>query len=223
MVKTIKLYVEGGGDNNSLRTECRKAFTIFLEKAGLKGHMPRIVACGSRNDAYSSYRTAVENGESAVLLVDSEAPVIVPQNSQTYDVHNIRTWEPWWHLANRLGTDGQKADNWNKPKAVSDCDCHLMVEMMEAWFFADIDALIDYYGQKFNSSAFPKNACIEKISKDKMISALNGATCHTSKGVYSKGNHSFEILERIDPSKVMNKSPWAARFIKLLLEKMSGE
>ena len=46
-MKAVKLFVEGGGDSHALRTECRAAFSSFLQKAGFSGHMPRIVASGS--------------------------------------------------------------------------------------------------------------------------------------------------------------------------------
>jgi hypothetical protein len=41
-------------------------------------------------------------------------------------------------------------------------------------------------------------------------------------GEYSKGRHSFEILERINPDAVVKKSPWANRFICLLHKKMDN-
>ena len=47
----LHLYVEGGGDSKVLRTACRRGFSEFLAKAGLQGHMPRIVACGGRSQA----------------------------------------------------------------------------------------------------------------------------------------------------------------------------
>lgn len=43
----MKIYVEGGGDSKELKTRCRRGFSNFFEKAGLKGRMPRVVACGS--------------------------------------------------------------------------------------------------------------------------------------------------------------------------------
>ena len=93
MVKTVKLFVEGGGDGKSLRTECRAAFSSFLRKSGLTGYMPRVVASGSRNSAYSDYCTAIKNGELAVLLVDSETEVIIPTDDDDFDVDNPRTWK----------------------------------------------------------------------------------------------------------------------------------
>lgn len=217
LVRTVKLFVEGGGSSRSLHSECRAAFCSFLEKAGLTGFMPRIVSCGSRNDAYSDYCTAIKNGEEAMLLVDSESAVIIPPGITADD---IKTWKPWHHLKNRKGQDGQIADNWNKPAKVPNTDCHLMVMLMESWFLADVDALKRFYGQSFNENCLPNRSCIESIPKDQVITSLRNATRNTQKGEYTKGDHSFKILEEIDPQKITSSSPWANRFIVFVTEKM---
>lgn len=74
---SITVYVEGGGTSKDLRTRCREAFHNFLASAGLRGRFPRIVACGSRSDAFDRFRTAVSHNasESCLLLVDSEEPI----------------------------------------------------------------------------------------------------------------------------------------------------
>ncbi|HCC37690.1 MAG TPA: hypothetical protein DEQ14_08775 [Treponema sp.] len=216
----VKLFVEGGGDSKSLHTECRKAFSTFLEKAGLKDCMPRIVACGSRNNAFDDYCTAIENGESAVLLVDSEAPVIIDPNMSEEEKTDIKKWKPWYHLKKHKNQAGYPTDNWNAPKNAKDTDCHLMVEVMETWFLADVEAIKKYYANKFTENSLLKRPDIEKVSKKEIISSLCDATKNTEKGSYSKGRHSFDILALIDPEKVKNRSPWAKRFIELLTEKM---
>ena len=91
---SVKLCVEGGGDRKTLTRNLRRGLGKFIEKAGLQGRMPRIVACGSRNDAYDSFRTALDRGERAMLLVDAEEPV--------------STSGPWQHLKAR--------DGWNRPR-----------------------------------------------------------------------------------------------------------
>jgi hypothetical protein len=219
-VKTVKLFVEGGGDRHSLHIMCRKAFNNFLQKSGLTGMLPRIIASGSRKSAYDDYCTAINNGEEAVLLVDSEAAVIIPSDNLIIKIDS-KTWKPWHHLKNRRGNDGVLADNWDKPDGASDEDCHLMVQIMETWFFADVDALKRYYGQGFSENVIPKRQDIENISKDDIFDKLSKATNKTQKGKYNKGAHSFEILEIIDPHKVVNQSPWAKRFVDLLTIKMS--
>jgi hypothetical protein len=193
----VTLYVDGGGDAHALRTACRQGFSKFLEKAGLKGKMPRIVACGSRGNAYDSFRTALENGEPAFLLVDSEAPIAGGEA------------DPWRHLAERIG------DAWEKPAGAEDRHCHLMVQCMESWFLADRDTLRRFFGQGFNERALPaSDGTIEPIAKADVYQSLKEASraCKT-KASYGKGEHSFKLLGLIDPTKVTAASPWAQRFI----------
>jgi hypothetical protein len=209
----VKLYVEGGGDAKSLQIECRRGFREFLEKAGLKGKMPRITACGGRRQAYDDYCLALKSGESAVLLVDSEAPV-APEHQQPEG--QPAQWRPWQHLKARAG------DDWDKPAGAQDADCHLMVQVMESWFLADRDALKAFFGQGFHENALPAaNRPIEGVAKDDVYSALKQATqnCKT-KAEYGKGEHSFKLLARIDPAKAMDASPWARRFVDELKKKM---
>ena len=204
MVATT-LYVEGGGDTKALHYECRKGFRMFLENAGAKGNLPRIVACGSREDAYYSFCDAIKNGEKAVLLVDSETPV----NTQ-HQTGNPETWLPWEHLKQR--------DKWEKPKGAADTDCHLMVHCMESWFLADRDTLKVFFGQGFKPNVLPSESNpLENIAKATVYKTLKTATnkCKT-KTPYDKGTHSFKLLERLDPDKVTRAAPWAKRFVSHL-------
>ena len=207
MKTNVKLYVEGGGDSDSLKSDCRRAFRIFLENAGFKGKSPRIVACGPRQAAYKSYCIAVKRNEEAMLLVDSESPVQIPSG-------DLSEWVPWDHLKAR--------DYWEKPDGANDIDCHLMVQVMETWFLADISALNGYYGNGFSKNVLPK-CPIEEVSKDDVANALKAATKKTKKKSYLKGRDSFEIMTNIDPAIVMSSSPWANRFVRLLHIRMSKQ
>ena len=192
---SVKLYVEGGGDSKALRTACRRGFSRFIEKAGLRGRMPRIVACGGRDDAYDSFKTAhAREGEAAMLLVDAEGPMSEPG--------------PWQHLERR--------DGWRRPDGATDGQCHLMVQVMESWFLADTDTLESFYGRDFRRRALPANPEVEDVSKQDVLDGLTRATRDTTKGHYNKGAHSFEILADLDPEKVRNASPHAARLIQAL-------
>ncbi len=200
MRPTCKLFVEGGGDHNdALKTECRRAFSALLEKAGLKGRMPRIVACGSRRNAFEQFCTAMEDGESlAFLLVDSEGPVSAES--------------PWKYVAGRPG------DEWEQPADASDDQLHLMVQCMEAWFLADRKALVRFFGQGLTENALPAlTASHESISKTELFRKLDMATRSTKlKGTYGKGTHSFKLLARVDPDLIRKASPWAERFFATL-------
>lgn len=196
---TIKIYVEGGGDGNALRTQCRQGFSEFFRKAGLAGRMPAISACGSRNDAYDSFLTAVRNAsrsrELPLLLVDSEGPV-------AKDV--------WNHLSD--------LDKWTKPPDADDNQAYLMIQCMESWFLADSECLGHFFGQNFNATRLPNNRDIESINKSAVLNALKDATRQAGpRGEYRKGRHSFHILGRLDPEKVRKALPSVDRLIKFLL------
>lgn len=199
----VKLYVEGGGNTNLLRTACREGFSAFLAAAGIGGKMPRIVACGSRQEAYDDFCTAIKNSEEAYLLVDSEAAVS-PQHQEGDD---LEKWRPWAHLRAR--------DGWAQPDGATDLQCHLMVFCTESWFLADPGTLEKFFGQGFKKTKLPKLANgVEGFSKEQIYKALEAATaqCKT-KSAYGKGEHSFKILKAISPAEVSDRSPWAKRLI----------
>lgn len=202
---SVKLYVEGGGDSLLLKTACRSGFAEFLKKAGLAGKMPRIVACGSRQNAYEDFCTAVKKGDSALLLVDSETAV------------DANHWDkPWLHLLNRPG------DKWAIPAGATDQQCHLMVECMEAWLLADRATMHKFFGQGFNASALPVvTNSVEAVTKPQLYQALTDATRHCkTKAKYGKGEHSFKLLAAVDANKVSAASPWAKRFIEITKQQM---
>lgn len=213
----MKLFVEGGGDkkgknSKALRTACRHGFTEFLKKSGLHTR-PRISACGSRQNAYDDFCIAIANGEDAMLLVDSEAAV-----SADCQQHKSEKWLPWKHLAEQPG------DQWQKPQGATDDQCHLMVQCMEAWLIADLATLKKFFGQGFREKALPApSRPIEEVPKQQLYDGLKNATknCDT-KSAYGKGEHSFDLLARIDPHKVADQSPWAARFLNSVKQKLNS-
>jgi hypothetical protein len=157
-----------------------------------------IIVCGSRNNAFRSFKNALEDYPDAfnVLLVDSEAAV---------------NKLPWEHLKSR--------DNWNSP-SVDDTHCHLMVQAMEAWFIADIDTLKKFYGKGFRENSIPKNTNVEKIDKDSLEPSLKEATRNTSKGEYQKIQHASKLLELLDVTKVRKAAPKCDRLFTTLAQIM---
>ncbi len=195
---TVTVYVEGGGQSKALKTKCRAGFRKFFEKAKLVGQMPSVVACGGRDSAVKDFRNALrrlKSGEVALLLVDSEGPV---QEGIT----------PWQHLKSR--------DKWDRPDGAQEDQAHLMVQCMETWFLADVSALEEYFGSGFRSSAIPQRNDIENISTSDVLRRLKAASSGSRKREYHKGNHSFDILARIDPECVLQRSPRAKRLIDTL-------
>lgn len=192
---TIRLFVEGGGnDNRLLKRACREGFSKFLARAGFIGRMPRIVACGSRDDAFDSFQTACDEGLPAILLVDAEEA--------------LRSDSPTQHL--------QARDKW-KFSGIDDEQVHLMVQCMENWFLADAAGLSEFYGQGFQTNALPKAPMVETLTKRAVFAGLEQATRNTkTKGSYSKGGHSFAILARLDPNKVRKAAPYVERLFVYL-------
>ena len=158
--------------------------------------MPRIVACGGRNNAYDSFKTGhASKVAKAMLLVDAEEAVTASGT--------------WQHLKSR--------DGWDRPRGATDDQCHLMVQVMESWFLADPNALQAYFGQGFRRQALPANPNVEQVLKQDVLSGLERASDGTGKGRYRKGADSFGILMWLDPAKVRKGSCYADRFVKSLL------
>ena len=203
----ITIYVEGGGekkDAKHLKTACRRGFQKFFEKAGLAGQMPKVVACGSREQTFRSFQIAVNSAEDDILpllLVDSEDPVTTTQGA-------------WAHLAKR--------DSWRQPQGTTGEQAHLMVQCMESWVLADPQRLVGYFGTGFQSNALSKRADIENIPKSDVFSQLASATRNSQKQAYNKGQHSFTLLAEIDPRKVIACSSFAKRLINILSAQSDG-
>jgi hypothetical protein len=189
------VYVEGGGNHNpALAAKCREAFKKLLERQGLGGRLPRVIACGTRRFAYDDFCRALGEGQRCLLLVDSEA--------------KVEAQDPWVHVAQRQG------DQWERPEGAEALDLHFMAQCMEAWFLADPESLQAYFGRELRASALPRHAQVEQVDKGEVYQALRRATQETSKGAYDKGRHSLELLGRLEPSRVAARSAWARRFFE---------
>lgn len=202
-VVAIRVYVEGGGNSDRTTRECRYGFSEFLRKVMPPMTMPRIVACGGRQQAFDRFCTAIQQYPDTfcVLLVDSEGPVLPEEAPRTHLTRN---------------------DKWALPDDAADENLHLMVQLMEAWFLADKPALQRFYGQDFNVGALPARTDIENIPKADVLRGLEQATRRSqTKEVYRK-NHGFRILADINPDLVAQASPdYAGRFFRILVEKAS--
>lgn len=158
------------------------------------GRAVRVVACGPRNDAFRAFRSKLAGkNEVPILLVDSEEQVTVTSK--------------WGHLKAR--------DGWDKPEAAQEQDVFLMAQSVETWFVADTDGLADFYGRGFRTDKLPRNPTLESLAKQNVVRDLREATKDTKKGRYEK-NHAFEILARIDATKVRDRCPHANQlFLRL--------
>ncbi len=197
---TLTIYVEGG--NRSSRAAlitCQAAFKKLFERAGLPPRSFSVEACASRRQAYEDFCYALASGENALLLVDSEDLVAADQQTG-------RPLAAWQHLAART------TDTLAQPAQATATQAHLMVPTMEGWLLADKERLAAYYRGPYNRDAFNEKALpgqrdVEQLSKADINRALENATRpNKTKGLYHKGNHSFEILEMLSPQVIAQHS-----------------
>jgi len=192
---SVYLYVEGGGDSREEHIRCREGFRKLLEKAGLSGRMPRIVAGGGRGATFDKFKTALQDPDKiAILLVDSEEPV---------------TQTPWAHLQAQAG--------WERPAAAGDDQAQLMVTCMETWVMADRAALREFFGTNLNEGALLPLNDLEQRPRDQVQEALAQATraCGRDRQ-YQKGKRSFRVLAGLNPTILRQHLPNFRRLVETL-------
>lgn len=184
---TVKVFVEGGGDDNETRTNCRQGFSEFFRKLLPGLPMPRVVSCGPREQAWSDFQAALREPQvTPVLLVDAEAPV-----------HKTSWWD---HLKDR--------DQWQKPEDAHEEQALLMIQCMESWILADLELLRSFYGSGFNEKAIPTTADLADVDKARLSTALKNATRNTkTKGEYHKTKHGLILVGKLDPAVLERRAP----------------
>jgi hypothetical protein len=199
-----RIFIEGGGESKELRTRCRMGFRRLLEKCGLEGNMPRLVACGGRDEVFEDFTRAHAHAgseEFVAMLVDSEAPV---KNKD----------KPWEHLKRR--------DGWERPEGATDGQVLLMITCMETWIAADGRTLRKFFGQCLRENALPATPEMESRPPDAVQKALIQATRDCGKRRYAKGAKSFEIVGKLDPKTLRRDLPGFRRVEAILREKLRG-
>lgn len=156
--------------------------------------MPRIVACGSRTNAFDSFTTALSLKESfPILLVDSE---------------ESPTATPWQHLYQR--------DRWRRPSGARNDQAQLMVACMETWIMAAPTSLDAFFGSTFHPShLFPPTDLETRACHDVQV-RLEQATRDCGRGKsYVKGKKSFQVLAALNPEELRDL-PSFRRFVDTL-------
>jgi hypothetical protein len=203
-VTEIRIYVEGGGQDNPSRRQIRAGFNEFLGPLRDLARARRIewsvIPCGPRSAAFENFNLALRSHPDAfnVLLVDSEEEVSRPR---------------WEHL--------QQRDRWQTPNLPED-PCHFMVCTVEAWLLADPDALAGYYGKGFHKNALPRHQDIEAVPKEQLLDKLKRATEKTQKGPYAKIRHCADLLGRLDPQRVRQRARHCELLFQAVEHRMTG-
>ena len=207
-MKEIKLYVEGGGKGSHkvATIKMQQGFDAFfgeIKDAARKNKISfKVIPSSNTQSTYDDFIRSVDNSPQSfnVLLVDSDEPVGEDETARNFLQKKYKKW---------------------KLQKIEENQCHLMVQVMESWFFADKDKLAGFYGQSFNRNAFAKTTNVEKIAKANVESGLANATKNTQKGEYHKTRHGAKLLELINPSKVRKASLHCERLFQTILENIS--
>ena len=195
------LCVEGGA-HPDLDAECRKAFMILFEKAGIADR-PKVRVCHGRSKAFKTFCNLLDEGDCDVwLLVDSEDPI-----AAGHQIALGREGDPWAHVGAREG------DRWLRPSGATDEQLQFMTVSMETWLISDRDALKKVFTKGFQEDKLPSEGpTLETQTKKHIQEAMAAAVRGTPAERYDKGAHSFKILAHVSPDK-LRRLPWAARFL----------
>lgn len=204
MARHVRVYLEGGGDQASGLSACRRAFGDFFrllqEEAAANGAKLDFVAAGGRGKAFDKFKTAVETAPERVnlLLVDSEEPPLVGAKEEKHST--------WRHFRDRPG------DGWERPAGIDDNRALLIIQALEAWLLLDDKALRKKYGECLVSKGIPLAKVSDK-SPSELVDILERATAKCS-AKYSK-MHAFEILPHVRLD-LVESDPSGERAIRLI-------
>ncbi len=214
MKKRVMVFIEGEGGGDPSRAKAKKAKEgAFREAWGeflkpLRDHASaagarygfQCVACGSGASALSRFKNPLRKDEGAlrILLIDAERAVS--------DIT-----KPWHALGE------------NPPAWAGDKDLYLMVQCLESWLVADIEAVQQHYDAKgkpcFDTKKIPKWQNVELIHRHTVQSALENATTTCGKPyTHADGN---VIIGRIKLEDLKNHLRSAGHLYNRLKERIS--
>lgn len=193
MVTEIRIYFEG---DHKLRPGFRVFLKDIYETARRIRCRMELIATGATPGA--DFKRALKTRPTAwnILLLDSEGP-------DTGDLFSRL------RQAEQLEESLEESVFW-------------MVQLMEAWFLADIAALRRFYGQGFHEAALPGNPKVEEIPKQEVFSGLKKATRTSTKGAYHKTGHAPGLLAQIDPEQVKQAAPNCRRFFEAAMGRLNA-
>jgi len=128
----------------------------------------------------------------------------------------LRTHSNAWNVLLLDWEDPEQAAIRNRGLENCDSDSVFwMVQIMESWFLADVDALKAIF-KGLNEAAVRGNPNVEEIPKADVLARLDKA----ANGEYHKVKHGTKLLELIDPEKVRKAAPNCDRMFKIILAKL---
>jgi len=163
--------------------QLKEGFRTFFGKLVFGDYSRRrrvqFIAGRGRSDTIHDFQDALEShpGSWNVLLIDSEGP-----------------------------DDGQLFERLALP-AAQEKSVFWMVQLMETWFVADIQALRKFYGQGLREAHLRIKRDVEQVSKKDVLKWLGHATKTTQKGKYDKTDHAPRLLSLTEPALVREACP----------------
>jgi hypothetical protein len=185
-LKELFIYVEGGGESRSNNRSCRLGFTDLFSEHTRRARSANIAlhfrACGSRNDAFEDFCTAIRTSDPThrinLLLVDQEDELPEKQPGERH--------HRWRHVRER--------DQWDRPAIAIDGYLSFMVMCVEAWIVADQTALKEHYGNCITMKPLP-GSNIESVPRDQLYDRLRQATAGCKVGYVKR--HAFELTGKL--------------------------
>jgi Domain of unknown function (DUF4276) len=170
--------------------------TFFADLKTAARESGSTLALVAARDGPSDYRKASRSHRQAwnILLKDSEQSM--PPNRL--------------QLCQRHGIDSAFVDRvfW-------------MVELMEAWFLADPEALDDYYGEGFLRNTIRSAANVELLPKATVLTRLKHATRGTSKGEYHKVRHAPYLLQKLNSGLVRERAEHCRHLFEAVMARLN--
>jgi len=195
-----KIYFEG---DNMLRSGFRVFFDKYFNHSGKK--IDKLIACQATpiEDFLDGIRDDSDTNSYHILLIDAD---VLPDNDYRKSVRETTEWKK--HCETEI----------------DDNQLHFMVQLMEAWFIADKDALKAYFGEDFKTVKLPKQQNVEEIPAKDVIRKLNEASRNTKRRTYSrdKAMHGSRILTLLDPHKVIEAAPHCKALFETLKSQTKG-
>lgn len=192
----VRIIIEGGGPGKQADSAFREGYRKFIDKivASVIGELPvalEIVRGEGRGKAHRkfSHQKSLHPEALVLLLIDSD--------------DGYSAGDPIWAFLERR-------DHVKKPTWAREDHVYLMVDCVETWIVADLEALKSHYGQSFNSGALPKQNDLEKVPHSELQSKLEQAT-RKCRRTYSHGD-SAELIAKVTPGRIAHLSS-ASRFI----------
>jgi hypothetical protein len=193
MVTELRIYFEG-------TEKLKPGFHDFFKeiREATRSRRCRFALIATNGTPVQDFRDALKTHRNSwnVLLLDSDAPF---DGSFT-------------DLCRSKGLDPAQQD-----------DIFWMVQIMEAWFLADVSALRNYYGSGFQEEALRGNPQVEMIPKADVLSRLKRATKGTTSGGYHKARHPPHLLATIDVARVVEAAPNCGRMFERLSSRLSED